>query len=75
MESANLHRPANRTFAVIEGGTRKQTGLQTPTMAPKPKLLDQVRQAIRTRHLSPHTEQAYVGWINDLFSSMTSVIR
>jgi site-specific recombinase XerD len=22
-----------------------------------------VRQAIRTRHLSPHTEQAYVGWI------------
>jgi hypothetical protein len=28
-----------------------------------PKLLDQVRQAIRTRHLSPHTEQAYIGWI------------
>jgi len=29
----------------------------------KPKLLDRVRQAIRTRHLSPHTEQAYIGWI------------
>jgi len=34
-----------------------------PTPPGKPKLLDQVRQAIRTRHLSPHTEQAYVGWI------------
>jgi len=31
--------------------------------APKPKLLDQVRQAIRTRHYSYRTEEAYVGWI------------
>src|SRR5690242_10546596 len=31
--------------------------------APKPKLLEQVRSAIRTRHLSHNTEQAYVGWI------------
>src|SRR5918996_6344112 len=29
----------------------------------KPKLLDQVRQAIRTRHYSVKTEQAYIGWI------------
>jgi hypothetical protein len=29
----------------------------------KPKLLDQVRQAIRTRHYSYMTEKAYVGWI------------
>jgi integron integrase len=29
----------------------------------KPKLLDQVREAIRTRHYSPRTEQAYVYWI------------
>ena len=29
----------------------------------KPKLLDRVRQAIRTRHYSPKTEEAYVGWI------------
>lgn len=27
------------------------------------RLLDQVRIAIRTRHYSPRTEQAYVGWI------------
>ena len=29
----------------------------------KPKLLDQVRMAIRVRHLSYRTEQAYVDWI------------
>jgi len=29
----------------------------------KPKLLDQVRQAIRTRHYSDRTEKAYVHWI------------
>ena len=29
----------------------------------KPKLLDQVREAIRTRHYSIRTEQAYVQWI------------
>ena len=31
--------------------------------SPKPKLLDQVRLAIRTRHYSYMTEKAYVGWI------------
>ena len=29
----------------------------------KPKLLDQVRNAIRLRHYSPKTEDAYVYWI------------
>jgi site-specific recombinase XerD len=31
--------------------------------ARKPRLLDQVREAIRTRHYSPRTADAYVGWI------------
>jgi len=37
----------------------------------KPKLLDQVRYAIRTRHLNYRTEQAYVNWIRNfiLFNS------
>ena len=34
-----------------------------PTGAPKPKLLDQVRQRIRARHYSRRTEKAYVHWI------------
>jgi integron integrase len=34
-----------------------------PLAPPKPKLLDQVRHAIRTRHFSPRTEHAYLHWI------------
>lgn len=29
----------------------------------QPKLLDQVRSVMRVRHLSPRTEEAYIGWI------------
>jgi hypothetical protein len=36
---------------------------RTPAGAPKPKLLDQVRQALRARHYSRRTEEAYVFWI------------
>ena len=32
-------------------------------MAASPRLLDQVRQAARLRHLSRRTEKAYLGWI------------
>jgi integron integrase len=34
-----------------------------PAAQQKPKLLDQVRDTIRTRHYSYRTEEAYVGWI------------
>ena len=34
-----------------------------PPDAPKPRLLDRVRAALRTRHYSRRTEQAYVAWI------------
>ncbi|MEK7228883.1 MAG: phage integrase N-terminal SAM-like domain-containing protein, partial [Candidatus Binatota bacterium] len=37
--------------------------ISSPSNALKPKLLDQVRQAIRARHYSPRTEEAYVHWI------------
>ena len=37
--------------------------VSSPPVPPKPKLLDQVRHAIRTRHYSYMTEKAYVGWI------------
>lgn len=32
-------------------------------MSNPPRLLEQVRMAIRARHYSPRTEEAYVGWI------------
>ncbi|MBL8795874.1 MAG: integron integrase [Planctomycetia bacterium] len=34
-----------------------------PPPAPQPKLLDRVRQALRVRHYSLRTEDAYVAWI------------
>jgi integrase len=37
----------------------RETG---PLTAPKPRLLDRVRQALRARHLSRRTEEAYVAW-------------
>jgi integron integrase len=36
---------------------------EAPRDSEAPKLLDLVRRAIRGRHFSPRTEQAYVGWI------------
>jgi integron integrase len=37
--------------------------LSFPSIPAKPRLLGQVRQAIRTRHYSVKTEEAYIGWI------------
>lgn len=37
--------------------------MTSPNLSPSPRLLDQVRQAIRLRHYSRRTEQAYVRWI------------
>ena len=34
-----------------------------PATSTRPRLLDLVRQAVRLRHYSPRTEQAYVRWI------------
>ena len=34
-----------------------------PPEPPKPRLFDRVRQALRARHLSRRTEEAYVAWI------------
>jgi site-specific recombinase XerD len=31
--------------------------------ASSPRLFDRIREAARLRHLSPRTEEAYVGWI------------
>ena len=42
---------------------RHSVAQASPPAPPKPKLVDQVRDAIRTRHYSYRTEEAYVGWI------------
>src|SRR5712692_1399098 len=56
MESAKIYQLSRNRF---EGSAT----MNAPASPPKPKLLDQVRLAIRTRHYSYMTEKAYVGWI------------
>jgi len=56
MESAKIY-PLNRNR--FEGNAT----VSPPASPSKPKLLDQVRQAIRIRHYSPKTEESYVHWI------------
>jgi integron integrase len=63
MEPDPVHRPINRTLAVIDGGLNLKATVQPPATGHKPKLLDQVRQAIRMRHYSYMTEKAYVHWV------------
>jgi integron integrase len=42
---------------------RLPDGGEPPPGRPPPKLLDRVREAIRVRHYSPRTEEAYVAWV------------
>lgn len=63
MERGYALKPMEHTLAVIEGGLNSKAGVQTSSTTHKPKLLDEVRQAIRTRHYSYRTEKAYVHWI------------
>lgn len=62
----SLHHPQVR-IAPAQTGRAKIRGpafsSQDPTVQSKPKLLDQVRTAIRLRHYSLRTEKAYVHWI------------
>jgi Phage integrase, N-terminal SAM-like domain len=62
MNYVNTHKPTNRTLAVIDGGLNLKASVEPPITTQKP-MLDEVRQAIRTRHYSYRTEKAYVHWI------------
>src|SRR5438309_8077180 len=67
MENSTARRLADY---VLKGPNRASQGavlISSLSSAPKPKLLDQVRQAIRTRHYSYRTEKAYVHWIKRYF--------
>jgi len=49
--------------SINRGGAARIVAINSPTATQKPKLLEQVRQAIRMRHYSYKTEKAYVSWI------------
>ena len=55
---ASIRRCRSAALATLPG--QLESG---PPEPPKPRLLDRVRQALRARHLSRRTEEAYVAWI------------
>jgi hypothetical protein len=63
IDSGNTPRPTTRTLAVIDRGLNVKARVHPLPSTGKPKLLEQVRQAIRTRHYSARTEETYVHWI------------
>jgi integron integrase len=52
-----------RYGSLVERGRGLLLHESSPPAAPKPKLLDQMRQRIRARHYSRRTEKAYVYWV------------
>lgn len=63
MENGKVINLTDSRLKVISSDGKPAASASSPSIAGKPKLLDQVRQAIRTRHYSYMTEKAYVGWI------------
>jgi len=61
MENSKVKSLTDHRLKVMRQGGQP-TGVRSSSGGQKPKLLDQVRQAIRTRHYSYRTEKAYVGW-------------
>jgi len=59
METSHRQFPVKRILAVIDGGKNFGVGASPSSTDQKLKLLDRVRQAIRTRHYSYMTEKAY----------------
>ncbi len=58
--------PTTAALAVCEGTTGTPYGAPAPPSGPR--LVDAVRSAMRLRHLSPRTEQAYLHWMRRFFT-------
>jgi integron integrase len=58
-----LRSPGFVPYVVPEQASSAALREAGPTDAPKPRLLDRVREAVRARHYGRRTEKAYVHWI------------
>lgn len=58
-----LHASGPVSYAAVSRGRALAVRESRPPAPPKPRLLDRVRQALRARHMSRRTEEAYVAWI------------
>src|ERR1041385_7333772 len=55
--------PGSSLVYPVYAGTETSLAVHETPAAPKPRLLDRVRGAIRARHYSRRTEETYVAWI------------
>jgi hypothetical protein len=51
------------SYPALPDGPLTALAVRETAGAPKPRLLDRVREAVRARHFSRRTEKAYVAWI------------
>jgi len=63
MEKSNVRSLIDHRLNASSQRGQPAPTIPSPPGAPKPRLLDRVRQVMRARHLSPKTEEAYIGWI------------
>ena len=63
MEHSTVRRLTDSRLEVIRSNGRPAASISSPSNAPKPRLLDQVRQAVRALHYGDRTEEAYVDWV------------
>jgi integrase-like protein len=59
MSRSLVYRAAQRDARIVHVAVHESS----PATLPKPRLLDRVREEIRSRHYSRRTEKAYVAWI------------
>ena len=60
---SNIRSLADYRVRAMSAAAQPAAPISPHSGPPKPRLLDRVRQAIRTRHYSHRTEKAYVHWI------------
>lgn len=63
MDSGTVRTISNQGFTMISRSVVPAPACPPLASASRPRLLDHVRQVIRTRHYSDRTEKAYVHWI------------
>ena len=62
MDNSKINSPVHYRLKLIKPNGQYSVESPSPD-GPKTRLLDQFRQAIRSRHYSIKTEEAYWGWI------------
>ncbi len=67
--------PEANSGLILSNSPSRYPRIVQPDAGQKPKLLDRLREALRSRHYSRRTEQTYCHWVKRYFISTTCAIR